>query len=177
MSFRHRLVPGVVSVSSVVDARPCVALPDIIRAMDAPLLPLLAANCPQWLSVHGIVVARSTSTRYRLKLQHISVRGVLVVPCHCPWCCCHTRLCSQETWSPMDWPMQCWCLCWCCTGVLARIGLAVSPALCCRLLRCCASLPLLHGHLRPCCAGLVTCVAPALPSASRTGICPITTQS
>ncbi len=58
--IRHRLVPGVISISSVVDARPCVALPDVIRAMDTPLLLLLAANCLQWLSVCGILVARCT---------------------------------------------------------------------------------------------------------------------
>ena len=56
--FRHHLVPGIISISSVVNARPCVARPDVIRAMDAPSLLLLAAHCLQWLSVHGIVVAR-----------------------------------------------------------------------------------------------------------------------
>jgi hypothetical protein len=48
-SFRHHLVPGIMSISSVVDTRPCVTLPDVIRAMDAPSLLLLAAHCPQWL--------------------------------------------------------------------------------------------------------------------------------
>jgi hypothetical protein len=49
-----------VSISSVVDACPCVALPDIIRATDAPSLSFLATHCPQWLSVRGIVVAHCT---------------------------------------------------------------------------------------------------------------------
>jgi hypothetical protein len=52
-----------VSVSSVVDARPCVALPYVIRATDVPSLSFLAAHCLQWLSVHGIVVAHCTRPR------------------------------------------------------------------------------------------------------------------
>jgi hypothetical protein len=56
----QHLVPGAVSISSVVNACPCVALPDIIRAIDTPSLSLLATHCPQWLSVRGILVARCT---------------------------------------------------------------------------------------------------------------------
>jgi hypothetical protein len=71
-----------------------------------------------------------------MKLQHISVRGILVVPCCCPRCRHCTWRHSPATWSPMDWPMKHWCLCWRCAGILACIALAVLPAS-----RCC-----LHWH-------------------------------
>ncbi len=37
--------------------------------------------------------------------------------------------------------------------------------------------PSLHGHLCPCCAGVAALVTSTLPPASRTGICPVMTQS
>jgi hypothetical protein len=49
LSFCHHLIPGVLSISSVVDTHPCVALPDVIRTMDAHSLLLLVTHCPQWL--------------------------------------------------------------------------------------------------------------------------------
>ncbi len=40
-----------------------------------------------------------------------------------------------------------------------------------------ASLPLSRRRLCPCCAGIAALGTPALPPASRTGICPVMTQS
>jgi hypothetical protein len=96
----------------------------------------------------------------------------------CTWCPCHALLLpmaslpyparSPATWSPLDRPMQCWCLCQHCPGDLARIALAVSPALRCCLYRHCtgvtalvawASLPSSHWTLHPHCTRVAISIA------------------
>jgi hypothetical protein len=78
-------------------------------------------------------------------------------PLHCRQ---HSKLASAQSQNSCNMH---WCHC-----QHRAIGVAgVAPAL----------FPLLRRCLCPCCAGVATLSAPALPPASQTGICPVMTQS
>jgi hypothetical protein len=71
------------------------------------------------------------------QLQHVSVCGVVAVSLSLPMALLPFRHHSTATWPSVVRPMQHWCLCWRCSGVLARMLLASLQTLrCCCCWRC-----------------------------------------